>query len=144
MINSNDFDLTGFTPYLLSLAAEASSKEFQLHYKGKYGMLRSEWRVIFHLGNYGPMHAREICERSRTHKTKISRAVAALRQKRFITVKQNSDDRRLQLLELTAKGENVFRDLLEAAKSFDANLTADFKEQEIAILQKCLKRIAGI
>ena len=44
------FDLRDFMPYLLNQAADASSRDFQSYYKGKYGMLRTEWRVLFHLG----------------------------------------------------------------------------------------------
>jgi DNA-binding MarR family transcriptional regulator len=47
-------------------------------------MLRTEWRVLFHLGRYGAMSAREISRRAGIHKTKVSRAVAALERKRFL------------------------------------------------------------
>ena len=73
-----DFDLLDFLPYLLNLAAEEASLGFQTLYKTRYGMLRTEWRVLFHLGIYGEMTATEIGERARMHKTKISRAVQKL------------------------------------------------------------------
>ncbi|MEL6647251.1 MAG: helix-turn-helix domain-containing protein, partial [Pseudomonadota bacterium] len=78
------FDLRDFMPYLLNQAADTSSRDFQGYYKGKYGMLRTEWRVLFHLGRYGAMTAREVCDRAGIHKTKVSRAVAAMDQKRLI------------------------------------------------------------
>jgi len=74
----DDFDLQDFLPYLLNQAAEASSLAFQETYKGRYGMLRNEWRVLFHLGIYGRMTARDIGQRARMHNTRISRAVAKL------------------------------------------------------------------
>ena len=54
----DSFDLTDFVPYLLNQAAEQSSLGFQRYYKGRYGMLRTEWRVLFHLGRYGDQTAR--------------------------------------------------------------------------------------
>ena len=78
MQNLGEFDLKDFLPYLLNQAAEEASLGFQVLYKERYGMLRTEWRVLFHLGRYGDMTAKEICDRARTHKTKVSRAVAAL------------------------------------------------------------------
>ena len=60
MNEKDDFALQDFLPYLLNRAAEESSLGFQKHYKNRYGMLRSEWRVLFHLGNYGQMTAKEI------------------------------------------------------------------------------------
>ena len=97
MTDREHFDLADFLPYLLNQAAEASSRQFQDHYRKKYGMLRTEWRVLFHLGRYGKLTAKEISARAAIHKTKISRAVAALQSKRYLhregdpmTLAQNS------------------------------------------------------
>ena len=73
-----EFDLQDFLPYLLNQAAEVSSLEFQQVYRDRYGMLRTEWRVLFHLGLYGTMTAAQIGSRAKMHKTKISRAVQRL------------------------------------------------------------------
>ena len=89
MSEIDDFDLRFFLPYLLNQAAEESSLAFQQVYKGRYGMLRTEWRVLFHLGIYGEMTAKEIGERARMHKTKISRAVQRLADRRFLGEKRS-------------------------------------------------------
>jgi hypothetical protein len=47
MADPDDFDLQLFLPYLLNQAAEDSSLSFQRVYKDRYGMLRTEWRVLF-------------------------------------------------------------------------------------------------
>ena len=120
MPHDNDFDLQDFLPYLMNQAAEALSLDFQRHYKGKYGMLRTEWRVLFHLGRYGEMTAKDICDRARMHKTKVSRAVAALEAKRYLTRTRQEEDRRSETLRLTQAGTRVFRDLYEEAARFDA------------------------
>ena len=72
MSDSNNFDLQAFLPYLLNQAAEQSSLAFQRSYKNRYNMLRTEWRVMFHLGLFGTMTARDIGVRGKIHKTKIS------------------------------------------------------------------------
>ncbi len=143
-MTNSDFDLRDFTPYLLNMAAEASSEAFQPNYKGKYGMLRTEWRVVFHLGRYGPMTAKEICERARVHKTKVSRAVAALEKKWFLKRDALPDDRRLEKLSLTAKGRAAFRDLYDAARAFDDHLMAQFTPEQQAMLRDCLIQIAKL
>lgn len=144
MPRSRDFDLRDFTPYLLSIAAETSSLGFQAFYKDRYGMLRTEWRVVFHLGRYGPMHAKEICARARIHKTKVSRAVAALEAKRFLKRTTEDTDRRHARLTLTQQGRQVFEDLYDAAQSFDADLVAQFTEEEHRVLRSCLIKIAEL
>ena len=52
-METDEFQLQQFLPYLLNQAAEVSSLEFQQIYKDRYGMLRTEWRVLFHLCLYG-------------------------------------------------------------------------------------------
>ena len=69
MPDDSDFDVRMFLPYLLNQAAEAASLEFQNVYKDRYGMLRNEWRVLFHLGIYGRMTASDIGARAQMHKT---------------------------------------------------------------------------
>lgn len=144
MIDPDAFDLKDFTPYLLASAAETASLQFQTAYKERYGMLRTEWRVVFHLGRYGPMTAKQICARARIHKTKVSRAVSALGQKTFLTRNTVDADRRSELLELTKTGRAAFDDLYGSARQFDAKLMADFSSQEREVLRRCLKKIAGI
>lgn len=144
MTNFSSFDLSDFTPYLLVMAAEAASLEFQQHYKQKYGMLRTEWRVLFHLGQYGPMHAKEICDRSRIHKTKVSRAVAALETKRYLRRDTIEEDRRQERLSLTNQGGLVYKDLFDQATRFDAALMEQFETEEGVVLKRCLTKLAGL
>ena len=138
------FELQDFLPYLLNQAAEASGMAFQKHYKDRYGMLRTEWRVLFHLGRYGSLTAKEIGEKARVHKTKISRAVAALERKRFLTRHAMEKDRRHAHLQLTKAGQAAFEEICKAARGFDDQITAQFSVQEIATLKSCLARIAGL
>lgn len=136
------FDLEEFLPYLLNQAAEASSREFQKIYKNRYGMLRTEWRVLFHLGMYGRMTAKEIGRRAAIHKTKVSRAVQKLTERRYLTRQRDKDDRRFEYLELTPGGQSVYRDLRGVARAYDRQLTARFSEEEAQLLRKMLKRLA--
>ncbi|MEM9240543.1 MAG: MarR family winged helix-turn-helix transcriptional regulator [Pseudomonadota bacterium] len=138
------FDLRDFMPYLLNQAADASSRDFQSYYKGKYGMLRTEWRVLFHLGRYGAMTARQVCDRAGIHKTKVSRAVAALDSKRFVRREEMAHDRRHEQLRLTAQGRSVFADLTQEAQRFDAAMLAEFTETEVKQIRAFLTRIAGL
>lgn len=142
MPESDPFDLRHFLPYLLNQAADAVSLEFQRTYKGRYGMLRTEWRVLFHLGQYGDMTARRICDMARLHKTKVSRAVSALVVKRFLTRREMPGDRRHALLTLTRRGRAVFEDLAAEARAFDARIRSGMTDAESDILQRCLMRIA--
>lgn len=144
MQKKDDFDLQDFLPYLLNQAAEASSLAFQQVYRNRYGMLRTEWRVLFHLGIYGKMTAREIGQRSNMHKTKISRAVAKLEERRFLTRERDASDRRQEGLELTVAGQAAYRELREVAIAYDGELAETFTKDEERILRSALHKLAKI
>jgi DNA-binding MarR family transcriptional regulator len=142
MTEKDDFDLQLFLPYLLNQAAERASIEFQQIYKSRYGMLRAEWRVLFHLGIYGELTATEIGERAKMHKTKISRAVQKLSDRRLLKRQRDEIDRRAERLTLTAAGLAVYEDLRREAEDYDAALTAEFPAGDVARLRAMLRGLA--
>lgn len=144
MTEKSTFDLMLFLPYLLNQAAEESSIAFQRLYKDRYGMLRTEWRVLFHLGYYGDKTAREICDMSKMHKTKVSRAVAALEKRRFLVRERVETDRRSEILRLTKVGNSAYLDLREVAQDYDKNLSANLSEEESQVLRSALLKIAKL
>lgn len=139
---SEEFDIANFLPYLLAQAAEVTSRKFEEHYKSQYGMLRTEWRVMFHLGRYGDMTAREISDRASLHKTKISRAVHALQDKRLLSRTTLEQDRRNAVLSLTKSGLFTYRNLIAVAQDFDDALSKQLDDFELVALRKCLRAIA--
>lgn len=143
-MKKDDFDIRDFLPYLLALSAEEASLGFQRLYKDHYGMLRTEWRLLFHLGRYGDLRAKDVCERARLHKTKVSRAVAGLEAKKFIKRTEMEQDRRHEMLSLTRQGRKAFEHLCEEAQSYDARLMAEFSDEEQKTLKDYLKRLARL
>lgn len=143
-MNPDDsFELTSFTPYLLNQAAEAQSDIFSGIYSDRYGMLRTEWRVLFHLGRYGNLSAKEISERAKIHKTKVSRAVRALEEKRFLTRAESSEDRRFETLSLRPPGLEAFRYLSEAAQDYERALEDRLGKRDARKLKYLLNKLAG-
>jgi DNA-binding MarR family transcriptional regulator len=142
MDQADDFELRDFTPYLLNAAAEAQSLAFSRVYRDRYGMLRTEWRVLFHLGRYGEMSAREISQRAKIHKTKVSRAVAALAQKRFLERRPSTEDRRVELLALRPPGRAAFEDLSRAAAAHERALEDRIGAERLADLRDLLRILA--
>jgi DNA-binding MarR family transcriptional regulator len=107
-------------------------------------MLRTEWRVLVHLGRFGEMTARQICDRAGLHKTKVSRAVKALEGRRFLLRSERPDDRRQDSLCLTPAGKAAYLDLSKRAQAYDAALAAQFNAEELDVLRRCLKQLAGL
>ena len=138
MTQKDDFDLRQFLPYLLNQAAEISSQSFQRIYKGRYGMLRTEWRVLFHLAIYESRTAKDSCEKAMMHKTKVSRAVQRLEQRRYLFRKPDEKDRRHEWLTLTTQGRAVYEDLRAHAQQHDQILTNKLSNEEIIVLRRAL------
>lgn len=137
------FELSGFTPYLLNLAAEAQGEIFSKIYRERYGMLRTEWRVLFHLGRYGELSAKEISDRALIHKTKVSRAVRALEEKRFLERFVSESDRRVERLVLRAPGREAFAYLSKAASNYETRLQDKLGAEDAWRLREILKRLVG-
>ena len=133
--------LSEFLPFLLFQAAELTSRNFQKRYQSRYGMLRTEWRVLFHLGSESEQTAKQICQRASLHKTKVSRAVKALEAKRFVTRFTVETDRRSERLGLTKAGQRVFEDLSGVAEDFDQTLEQAVGSKEHKQLVKTLQRL---
>lgn len=144
MTENDPLQIQDFMPYLLNRAAETTSLEFQKTYKDNYDMLRTEWRVLFHLGRHGDLTAKQICTMAGLHKTKVSRAVSALERKRFLMRAEVPTDRRNELLSLTKLGQSAFDHLQSEATRYNENLMASFTVDEQEILRRCLKLMAKI
>lgn len=137
----DDFDLADFLPYALNRAAERTGEGFQRIYRDRYGLTRTEWRVLFHLGRHGEMSARDICAVAGLHKTKVSRAVSALEARRYLSRTTDTLDRRVEHLSLTKSGRGVFGDLEREARHYDRTLLAQLSEGEIETLRRCLAEL---
>ncbi|MBD9375147.1 winged helix-turn-helix transcriptional regulator [Rhizobium sp. ARZ01] len=119
-----DFDLGAFLPYRLNRAAEMISLRFAAQYKARYEMTRPEWRALAALGSYGRMTATEVGANSTMHKTKVSRAVKSLEDRRWLKRTIDESDRRVEHLELTAAGFRIYREMVELARAYDRELAA--------------------
>ena len=119
-----DFKLETFLPYRLNQAAEQVSQRFAAHYRARYRMTRPEWRALAALGAYGRMTATEIGANSSMHKTKVSRAVRALEEKRWLRRSEDTEDRRIEHLELTPAGKRIYSEMIALARDYEAQLSA--------------------
>jgi DNA-binding MarR family transcriptional regulator len=134
-------ELERFLPYRLNVVAESVSRALSRLYAERFGIGVPEWRVIATLGEYEPMTAKQVGTHSRMHKTKVSRAVAALEGKRLIERQPNEDDMREAFLALTARGLRVYQDLAPRALAFERALNATLGNGERAQLDAILGRL---
>ena len=75
------------------------------------------------------------------HKTKVSRAVAELEELGFVARADSEEDRREELLYLTAKGKTAYSDLAPKAVEFAAHLLDDLSATERRVLESAIDRL---
>lgn len=133
--------LEQFLPYRLNRLAEDVSRDFSRIYRDRFGLTRPEWRLLATLGQYGSMTATAVGQHSAMHKTKVSRAVAELQQRHWLTRTPDDADRRIEHLQLTNTGLAAYREMVPLAKAFEANL---LKSLPVADRERVLALIAQL
>jgi DNA-binding MarR family transcriptional regulator len=129
-------ELESFLPYRLYRLADTVSREFSKIYKDRYGLTRPEWRTLSGLGERGTMTATELGEQSAMHKTKVSRAVAELERRRWLTRTPDENDRRVEHLALTKAGLAAYREMVPLAKAFERELLGRLGvEERMAVVE---------
>ncbi|MBN9222816.1 MAG: MarR family transcriptional regulator [Mesorhizobium sp.] len=138
-------ELESFLPYRLYRLADTVSREFSRIYRERHGLTRPEWRTLSGLGERGTMTATELGEQSAMHKTKVSRAVAELERRRWLTRTPDEMDRRVEHLALTKVGLAAYREMVPLAKAFERELLERLNAGEqtaivkgVAALEKAL------
>jgi DNA-binding MarR family transcriptional regulator len=127
-------ELERFLPYRLNRISTAVSQEFRSVYGPHHDLTIPEWRVLATLGQFDQMGAKAIGAHSSMHKTKVSRAVRALEERRWLKRRESSEDRREEILTLTALGRRVYDDIVPRAIAFEKRLLAALGPEAASLL----------
>eukprot|EP00903_Cladosiphon_okamuranus_P001415 g1413.t1 len=133
--------LRHFLPYRLNHLAETVSRSFSKIYADKYGIGIPEWRVLAMLGEHREMTARDVSQATSMHKTKVSRAVAALEKRGLILRVKNPEDQREQTLQLSSEGVAVYEDIVPRALAYSRQLEDALTEDQKAVLDDLFARL---
>ena len=135
------FSLRGFLPYQLAVLAEYTSSRFAEVYSVKFGLTIPEWRVLATVGECDMLRAKDIEAERHLHKTVVSRAIAKLRARGLVELKNNAEDRRESFLLLTAKGRRLYSEIVPLARVYSDEIVATLSAAERAGLEHGLDRM---
>jgi len=114
--------LEDFLPHRLNVLSSLVSQALTRVYS-RYNIGIPEWRVLVTLGENGVMTGKAIGAHTHMHKTKVSRAVAHLAGRKFVTRRPNRADMRESFLTLTPTGRMVYEELAPSALEFMQRLS---------------------
>lgn len=115
-------DLLRFVPFRLNRLATEFSNALAADY-ARIGIDIPEWRVLATLGMHdGPRSATYVVRCTRTHKSRISRAVSHLMALGFVERFDSDDGGREIMLQLTAKGREIYEELLPLLRAREEKL----------------------
>ena len=126
--------LEAFLPYRLSRLGAAVSDAFRQVYGPDHALTIPEWRVLATLGQFEAMGAKAIGRHSSMHKTKVSRAVRALEQRRWLERRDSDTDRREEILRLTRTGRRAYEEIVPKALAFENRLVSALGPQAQQLL----------
>jgi len=132
--------LQDFLPHRLNVLSSLVSQALTRVY-GPYGIGIPEWRVLVSLGQFQVMTGKAIGARTHMHKTKVSRAVAQLEQRKFLTRRANRDDLREAFLSLTPAGRAVYEELAPRALEFTERLSEVVAPGDRAAFDRAMRQL---
>jgi DNA-binding MarR family transcriptional regulator len=129
--------LEGFLPHRLNVLSSLVSQALTQVY-AKYGIGIPEWRVLVTLGQFGVMTGKAVGAHTHMHKTKVSRAVAQLEDRKFVTRRANRADLREAFLSLTPAGRAVYEELAPRAREFTEKLSEVVSDSDRATFDRAV------
>jgi DNA-binding MarR family transcriptional regulator len=133
--------LDDFLPHRLNVLSSLVSQALTRVY-GRHGIGIPEWRVLVTLGENGVMTGKAVGSHTHMHKTKVSRAVAHLEERKFLTRRANRADLRESFLSLTPAGREVYQELAPSALAFMDRLSEVVSPADRPAFDRAMKQLA--
>jgi DNA-binding MarR family transcriptional regulator len=124
-------------------------------YRKRFGLKIPEWRVMAVLGDaigqtgaltqgaltQGALTQRALTEATLMDKVAVNRACKVLEERGLVARAANVNDGRSHLLELTAEGQAIHREVMPLAKATERELFEGFEPREREALRAMLERM---
>ncbi len=137
------FVLERFVPFRLSVLANRMTRAVAGVYARRFNVSAPEWRTLAVLGRFGAMTANNVVERTAMDKVRVSRAVTRLLELGYITRRTDPLDRRRAILELTASGNNVYRQIAPRALAVERELLQALEPEERTAFESAISKLEG-
>ncbi|HBP31469.1 MAG: MarR family winged helix-turn-helix transcriptional regulator [Advenella sp.] len=134
-------DLNAFLPYQFSQLADVVSLSVATVYESRLGISRDDWRVLVAVNQARHMRATDIAQHTTLDKMQVSRAIARLEKKGFLSRTADTDDKRQQILVVTPAGQAAYREVSPLMMARNDYLLQDLTPTEREVLQRYLDQV---
>jgi len=123
-------DFKQFIPYQLSALSLKISKGLAAHYRTRFNISVSEWRVLVILNSHSGITAKTIAEHSQMDKVRISRTLKSLSAKDYIVQQPHADDARAVVNRLSPAGLALMAAVIPDAINYEKSLLSQLSNEE--------------
>lgn len=128
--------LEHFLPYRLSVLSNVMSGSIAATYSARFGLTIPGWRVMAILGRFPGLSAAEVAQRTAMDKVAVSRAVSQLLQDQRVERSFADDDRRRSVLRLSAKGREIYDQVVPLALEYERALLSGLSDEDRRALDR--------
>ncbi|MGE3245565.1 MAG: MarR family winged helix-turn-helix transcriptional regulator [Beijerinckiaceae bacterium] len=121
---------------LASLLDKQSARRFSRH-----GFSLVQWRIVTRLASIGPCSMSQLLPLAAVDRALVSREVAALEQRAFVTVASDGKDKRRKIVALTAKGQHKHADILPEVLTRHALLDGCLTQRERDVFARAIEKM---
>lgn len=132
--------LDRFAPYRIVSLGHAISGRLSRVYADE-NITIPEWRVLAVISQVESLAARDVVQRTPMDKMTVSRAVASLESKGLVAREPDQQDRRVNMLSLSATGRALFEKIEALALEFEDDLLAALTPAERAAFETALIKL---
>lgn len=129
--------------YLLALLAQASqlvSNEFH-EVVTRHGLSVTEWRVLSSLAGGKPISIGGLAQVSVTKQPTVTRLLERMIQKGHVERVGHNGDRRVNLVRITAQGQEMVANLMVKAKEHETRVFEPFGHERTELLKATLREL---
>ncbi len=110
----------------------------------RHDLTEQQWRVLRAISTAGQTEVTNIAEASFLHAPSVTRILKELENRNLVSRKVSSQDRRVWIVKLTAKGHRLIDAIAPVARAIYADIRARYGVKEIEQLEAMLIKFAEV
>lgn len=107
------------------------------------GLTFNEFRILMHTGRHPGITQKELVEHSHTDKAQMARTLAQLQDQGLLERSASEADKRVRCLQLSAQGQQLFKQLRNQREQIAGELLRDFPAAQQVLLHELLLQALG-